>query len=193
MKALALALALAPALALALACGCAPSLDGDAIDDVELATPSALTSCASPPAFVARLWVSGNSDPCPLTVAGAKTSGACAAAAGRVRTFTLDWFIHDDAHDVDLVLAQAQKKLDLTAPSSANATLAIADADIESDACLDMRADQVTGSPTELVAGQVVPVCDVDNSCAGAAASAPCHNLDEVCGGGDPFNPAVDP
>jgi len=85
------------------------------------------------------------------------------------------------------------KQLDLTAPASGNANLQIADGDIETNACLDMRADQVTGAPTELVGGQVVPVCDVDNSCSGAAPDAPCHNLDEVCGGGDPFSRFVEP
>ena len=89
------------------------------------------------------------------------------------------------------MLAQVQKKLDLTNPASADAKLDVAAADIKSDTCLDMSSDQLNGRSTVVVAGTAEPVCDLDGS--GGTGGANCTNLGEVCNGGDPLNAKVDP
>jgi hypothetical protein len=171
---------------------CAPATD---TPDVDVPTPTALaaTACAFPAAKLkARLWVSGTSTPCALEVdASGATSGSCQATPGRVRTVTLDWFEHDDARNFDVVLAQAQKKVDLTSPKSASEPFTVAASDVHSDKCLDMTADQVNGRQTIDVNGSAEPVCDLDGSC--AKGGALCTNLDEVCNGGDPLDPNVEP
>lgn len=173
---------------------CAPGPDASA-PDVDVPTPTTLaaSACAFPAAQLkARLWISGSSKPCALTVdASGNTSGSCNATPGRVRTVTLDWFEHDDARDVDVVLAQAQKKVDLTSPQAASEPFTVVAADVHSDKCLDMTADQVNGRQTVDVKGSAEPVCDLDGSC--GAGGAKCTNLDEVCNGGDPLDPKLEP
>jgi hypothetical protein len=143
-----------------------------------LRTPQALTECATPPADLqARLWISGYADPCFLDVVGDVTSGDCPVAPGITRRFTLDWFI--DAGGRTVVLAQATRELDLTGATEASTVLAFTDGDVKTSPCLDMSEDSFAGRDTVLLDGAARPVCDLDVD--GIA------NLDEVCGGQDPF------
>lgn len=175
--------------ALAVAAGCAPEAD---VSDVVLPLPQALLACAQPPAELqARLWVSGSSTPCALAVdvAANSTTGSCATRPGRVRTLTLDWFTQ--LGGFDLLLAQERSTVDLSKADSAQATFVVDDAKIVTTGCRDMTLDQVDGKDTVVLQANDVPVCDVDNSCAGGGLL--CSNLDEVCNGGDAFDASVEP
>jgi hypothetical protein len=184
-----IAASLAAAVGALLAAACAPA-DADA--HVSFALPQAFLECAAPPPELqARLWVSGSAVPCDLTVDGAVTSGTCTVTPGRLRTLTLDWYVVSD-RGIDLLLAQAQEKLDLTQAAEPQVALELSSDDVRTGRCSDMRADQLEGSPTITLAGNEVPVCDVDDSCAGAD-ELRCSNLGEVCAGADPFDPAVEP
>jgi hypothetical protein len=175
------------ALCATIACG--PETSADA--DVSFSTPAAL-DCAQVPALSARLWVSGSGVPCDMSVDGAVTSGSCTTRPGRVRTLTLEWFVHDDAHALDLVLAQVRGTVNLENEKDAEVPFDVKAADVTTFGCLDVSADQVSGKETIVVGGDNVPVCDVDNSCNGAAGDA-CTNLGELCAGSDPFDPTSEP
>lgn len=167
-----------PLLSLALTAACADSAPSSST--LTFAVPRALTvDCAQPPALQARLWISGSSDPCFLEVdldAGT-TTGDCEVVPGIERRFTVDWFIDDAGREV--VLAQAQKELDLGGATEAKFVLSIAEDDIVNSGCKDMSVDSFAGADTVTVDGRAVPVCDLD-----ADDEA---NIVEVCGGGDPF------
>ncbi len=184
------AASLAAALAACALTACAGELDADS---VTLQTPQAL-ACAATPDLQARLWISGSANPCALDVdlAAGTTTGSCNTRPGRKRTLTLDWFVHDDAHDIDLILAQARDTLDLSNEQNAEEAFNVSDDQVSLFGCLDVSVDQVSGSETVHIDGNDVPVCDVDNSCNGAAGDG-CTNLGELCGGGDPFDANVEP
>jgi hypothetical protein len=156
---------------------CAPS---SAPSTVAFANPRALTDCANVPADLqARLWISGSDEPCFLDVdvdAGT-TSGDCTTAPGIERRFTVDWFV--DVGGREVLLAQAQKDLDLSRQAERDVTLAGADDDVVTDGCQDMSVDSFEGSDTVDVDGEDVPVCDLDGD--GSA------NIVEVCAGDDPL------
>lgn len=183
----------------AVATGCAPassaSAGGDAAGDVaavSFATPRALLACAAPPADLeARMWISGSEVPCGLDVdaAAGTTSGACDARPGLVRTLTLDWFAARGG--IDLLLAQARGSLDLTQGEDAEVVFTVEEQDVVTVGCVDASRDQVEGAATIAVNGVDVPVCDVDDSCAGA--DGPCSNLGELCASTDPFDAGDEP
>lgn len=155
---------------------CAPAASPSTMS---LRTPRALTSCAQPPAELqARLWISGSDVPCFLDVDVDKgtTTGACEAAPGIERRFTLDWFI--DVGGREVVLAQAQQDIDLSGQQD-DVSLSVKDDDVVVDGCKDMSVDSFNGNDTVDVDGEDVPVCDLDGD--GDA------NIVEVCAGGDPL------
>jgi hypothetical protein len=171
--------------------------DTSGADTVELTNPQALVDCAAPPANMrARMWISGSDEPCELEVdlAGGKTTGTCDAKPGIERTLTIDWFVRVEHNtvDLDLMLAQARGKLDLSKPEE-KATFTVKDDDVKSDTCLDMKPDTLNGADVVTIDGVEVPPCDVDDSCAGAAPSAACSNIGEVCASTDPFDTASEP
>ncbi len=175
----------------ALACGCAP-IDDDTRANISLTTPRALLECAAPPTdMAARMWISGSGTPCDLEVDinGGTTGGSCSTRPGLVRTLTIDWFTPRGG--IDLVLAQARGALDLTTGDAAEAAFEVSDDDVVTADCLDMRDDQVDGSPVIEVNGAGVPVCDVDDSCAGGDGA--CSNLGELCAETDPFDAGDEP
>ncbi len=172
--------------------GCGPSpasssaSSSEAGGTLRFATPQALSACAEPPADLqARLWISGTSAPCSLDVdvAGGTTSGGCEVIPGIERRFTLDWFVDvgvDGGREI--VLAQAQKDVDLAGVNDDEITLAIEDDDIDTADCLDMSADQFNGAASVDVDGVARPVCDLD--------ADGDDNLAELCAGGDPLGGA---
>lgn len=177
-------------------CGCAPiDDDGDAAStgaNISLSTPRALLECAAPPDDIAaRMWISGSDEPCALEVDvdGGTTSGACSTRPGLVRTLTVDWFAPRGG--IDLVLAQARGAIDLTKGDVAEVAFEVAEEDVVTTECLDMRDDQVDGSLIIEVNGVGVPVCDVDDSCAGGDGA--CSNLGELCAETDPFDAGDEP
>lgn len=168
--------------------------DGDADVDAALflRTPRALLECAAPPDDMeARLWVSGSAEPCPLEVdvAAGTTSGFCTTAPGLARTLTLDWFAPRGG--IDLVLAQARGGVDLSASDEEQVAFTVGEDDVVTSECLDMTEDQVDGTPIIEVNGAGVPVCDVDDSCAGGDGA--CSNLGELCADTDPFDAGDEP
>jgi hypothetical protein len=124
-----------------------------------------------------------------VDVAAGTTSGACCTRPGLVRTLTIDWFAPRGG--IDLVLAQARGAIDLTAGDAAEVAFEIGADDVVTSECLDMRDDQVDGSLVIEVNGAGVPVCDVDDSCAGADGA--CSNLGELCAETDPFDAGDEP
>lgn len=182
------------------ACGPGDDVDGLSASAISLSVPRALLECAAPPAdLTARLWVSGSAEPCALEVDvdANVTTGACETRPGLVRTLTVDWFVpsgavaNDNGDDIELVLAQARGALDLTKGDAAEAAFTVAEEDVVTSECLDMRDDQVDGSPIIEVNGAGVPVCDVDDSCAGGDGA--CTNLGELCAGTNPFDAEDEP
>ena len=168
---------------------CAPLED---VATVSFATPRALLECAAPPEdLAARMWISGSKVPCDLEVdvEGGTTTGSCDTRPGLVRTLTLDWFAPRGG--LDLVLAQARGELDLTQGEEAEVGFSVADEDVVTTGCVDATFDQVDGAPTIEVSGVDVPVCDVDDSCAGADGA--CTNLGELCAETDPFDSGDEP
>lgn len=165
---------------------CAPAPE---VALVSFPAPQALVSCAAlPDDLDAELWVSGNDEACDLEPGDdGSVSGSCENfVAGRaVRTVTLDWFIVRGG--VRVLLAQAQKEVDLTAVSSGEQTVAFTEDDIRVRGCFDMRDDQLDGSPTMLVNGAQRLVCDLDEDCPADLAVTDCSNLGEVCAGADPL------
>lgn len=162
-----------------------------------LDNPQALTiDCPSRPAELsARLWVSGYDEPFELVFdAGAgTTTGTAEIAPGVVRKLTIDWFVPlGRADGVDLLLAQAQGDLPLVDNVQATAEFALEADAIVDTGCKDMRKDSFAGSPTIRLDGTDVPVCDLDDSCAGGDPAA-CTNLVESCRGSDPLDRAVEP
>lgn len=160
----------------------------------EVAAPRALSACQNPPAtgeLSAELWVSGQEESCPLDVdpADRSVSGSCTVTARAVRTLTLDWFTVEGG--VRVLLAQAREELDLVAPASEEVMLAVTDEDVTVRDCVDVTGDdKVNGEATVVFGGAEVPVCDLDDSCAGAPADdEACANLGEVCAGEDPLVP----
>jgi len=151
--------------------------DGPVVGAAPLPRPQALVDCAqAPDDLQARLWVSGSDEPCFLVVDDAGAAGRCAVAPGIERRVTLDWFI--DRGGQDVVLAQAQRELDLTG-AQADESVAFVDADYATDACKDMSADSFAGADTVVIDGQDRPVCDLDDDAA--------SNVSEVCIGADPL------
>lgn len=162
-------------LSVGIACGPAPS------STLRFRTPQALSACAQPPADVqARLWISGSAAPCPLEVDvdEGTTSGACDAAPGIERRFTVDWFL--DVGGREIVLAQSQQDVDLSAGS--DVTLALSDEDVVVADCKDMSVDSFAGAESVDVDGVQRPVCDLD--------ADGDDNLAEVCSGGEPLGGA---
>lgn len=159
-----------------------------------LATPRALVvDCDSRPSDLeAELWVSGYQEACPMVVdmENGITTGTCTVAPGRVRTLTLDWFVMRDkpsgGGQVRVLLAQAQDELDLQDATEAQVTWTVAEEDIDTVNCLDMRDDSANGSEVVLFEGDSQPVCDLDDSCDGVLTVA-CSNLGEICNGADPL------
>lgn len=167
--------------------GCAPATPDGAV----LSLPRALVACAQPPAnLAARMWVSGKDEPCPLDVdlAAGTTSGNCDVIPGRERVITVDWLVPEDSAP-EIVLAQAQQKIDLREAADADVDVTLANDDVRTADCRDMRDDQLDGAPTVTVGEREVPVCDLDDSCAGSAnpADPACSNLGELCAGHDPL------
>ena len=158
--------------------GCAPSTSPALV----FRTPQALVACAQPPADLqARLWISGSRAPCFLDVdldAGT-TSGACETAPGIERRFTLDWFV--DVAGREVVLAQAQKDVDL-AGEQETVSLDFVNDDVVVAGCFDMSVDSFNGSEVVDIDGVDRPVCDLDEDGA--------DNLTEVCAGDDPLGGA---
>ena len=184
---------LSPLAALCCLVGCGPPPGSAQV--FSFATPRALTvECANPPADLdAELWISGNREACPMTVdqVAGTTTGSCEVAPGRVRTATLDWFVgrpSPQRESVRVLLAQAQQEIDVTDPDGGTVTLRVNDEDIVIEDCLDVRDDPAAGVDTVRLGEQLVPVCDLDRSCAQDAAPA-CTNIGEVCAGTDPFVP----
>lgn len=164
---------------------------------VALQNPQALTvDCDNvPEGLSARLWVSGYDDPFALSfdASAGTTSGTVDIAPGVVRKLTIDWYVPlGRADGVDLVLAQAQGDLALVDDVQATAELALGPEAIIDSGCKDMRGDSFAGTPTLQLEDQDVPVCDLDDSCAGGDPAA-CTNLVEVCRGSDPLDRTVEP
>lgn len=169
--------------------GCAPP---DDVAAISFSTPRALLECATPPAELqARMWISGSKIPCGLDVDvdGGSTSGNCDTRPGVERTLTIDWFA--PRAGIDLLLAQARGSVDLTQGEDAEVPFAVEEEDVVTTGCVDASVDQVQGAPTILVNGAQVPVCDVDDSCAGGDGA--CTNLGELCAATDPFDPGDEP
>lgn len=144
--------------------------------------------CAQPPADLqAVAWVSGSREPETLAVdvdAGT-TTGTLRVTTGEQRRVVIDWFI--ERGGVRVLLGQAVKSLDLTAPEGDTVTLAIAPDDVEVADCLDVTGDvSREGASSTTFEGEARPPCDLDNSCGGTLAVS-CSNLGEVCAGEDPL------
>lgn len=163
-------------------------------DAVALPLPRALTvDCAAPPEDMqAALWVSGQDAPCPLDVdlSAGTAGGACAVTPGRVRRLTLDYFVERPVvgGTLRIVLAQAQREIDLAAPEAQEVEARFSEEDVRVTGCLDMSADSFEGRALVRFDGADRPVCDLDASCGGDEQPA-CANLGEVCAGGDPLAP----
>jgi hypothetical protein len=119
--------------------GCADTAD---VDNVVVATPQALVSCAQPPddyeaSVSAALWVSGVASPCALSVEGSVTRGSCNVPRGSRRIVTLQWRYKT------FVIAQASQALNLNVDASDGATWTIADDDIVTSGCSDF----INGTP----------------------------------------------
>src|SRR5688572_6417266 len=170
---------------------CAPPTSTSGVDALFVSTPQAIVACGDNAGELdARMWISGQSAPCGLTVdvGAGTTAGECSVAPGTVRKLTIDWFLPlGRADGLDLVLAQFRGDLDLTQAAEDTATFAIEEANIQTQSCLDMRDDQFNGaSDVSLDPGATaVPVCDLDASGA--------FNVDEVCAGADALDAAVEP
>ena len=169
---------------------CGPGADDTTAETpLRFDNPQALTSCAAPPeGLAAELFVTGNRNPCPLTVdvAAGTTSGSCEVAPGRVRVLTLDWFadvVDGNDHVIRVLLAQARTEVDLTGDVEAEVSVTIDPDDVVTEGCLDVVADPA-GAETTAYDGAEVPPCDLDRSCDDGGA---CSNLEELCAGDDPF------
>lgn len=178
-------------------CGLLAACDAAEPATVAFANPQALqVDCPSAPGNLsARLWVSGYDEPFPLELdlGAGTTTGSVDIAPGVVRKLTLDWFVPLGRSDeVDLVLAQAQGELSLIDNVQSTAELSLTEDAIVDTGCKDMRQDSFAGSATLRLDGSDVPVCDLDNSCAGGD-PATCTNLLETCAGSDPLDPTVEP
>lgn len=190
-------------LMVAAAPSCGPEGDDAPPMSVALATPQALqVECDNrPDDLQAELTITGNVNPCPLTVdlEAGTTTGTCPTSRGFVRTLTLDWFVlrtGPNGEAVRVVLAQARGELDFTgeaetpamfAPAEPEtATWSIGADDITVSSCVDVSEDQVNGSSTVEFQGASVPVCDLDDSCA-AGTEPDCTNLGQLCATGAAF------
>lgn len=163
--------------ALVLLAGCG---DDDSVSLGMPALPQQLVACASPPAddvLQARLWVSGSQAPCPLVVDETGVTGTCTVAPGIARTLSIDWFI--DVGGTTIVLAQADRVVDLTSTTEAEQALAFAADDYRTTACRDYTTARPDGADTVVVDGTARPVCDLDNDGV--------DNLTQLCGGRDPL------
>jgi hypothetical protein len=161
--------------------------------DLVFATPRALTvDCANPPADLeAELFVSGSRDPCPLTVdlAAGTTSGSCETTPGIVRTAVINWFVMRTSPlgaTTRVVLAEAEKQVDLREEPEDDVALTYTDEDIIVRGCRDRTDDVIEGSLTQSVDGAVREVCDLDDDCANETDTA-CSNLGELCALADPL------
>lgn len=178
--------------ALAAVMGCGP--EEPPVGVVAFPAPQALDSCANQPTLLAQMWVSGNQDPCTLDVAAdGSASGSCQVQARAERTLTVDWYVDStfNGSPVRVLMAQAQRTVDLREPESDTLDLAIAADDIVVRGCVDVTGDdKVTGLSEIAFNGATVGPCDLDASCSDPADEA-CSNLGEVCAGGDALDPAL--
>jgi hypothetical protein len=161
--------------------------------DLVFATPRALTvDCANPPADLeAELFVSGNRDPCPLTVdiADGTTSGSCETTPGLVRTAVINWFVVRPSPlgaSTRVLLAEAEQQVDLREEPEGDVALVFDDEDIVVRGCRDRTIDVIDGSNTQIVDGTEREVCDLDADCPNGTDVA-CSNLGELCAGTDPL------
>lgn len=159
------------------------------------ALPFALpVDCAALPADLeAEAWVSGSraSTALEVSVAEGTTTGRLRVTTGAERLVVVDWFVRrpgPDGEDVRVLLAQAARQVDLRGADD-DVALAFEDDDVDVTDCRDVTGDvSRVGSDTQLFAGEQRPVCDLDESCAGAPA-VDCSNLGELCAGEEPLVP----
>lgn len=172
----------------------------DVQTEFHLQLPERLSCAAPPQEMLARLWISGMSEACQLSVdSEGGVSGSCPGITARTtRTATLDYYLEEDLsqrfsdlgldNPYVLILAQARKSLPMTDVDSETFVVNFVEADfVDETSCLDydhLSDSGELGRARVEDFGEIGSPCDVDGDLANSSGGS---NLQELCAAGDPY------